>query len=73
LFLIGWFLKFFSSEIVWPNEPKLSRKHLWKVLYKECPFWKIFLNRPIRNKNCLWWPCMLMDRDEMSNLIENLP
>jgi hypothetical protein len=27
---------------------------------------KIFLNRPIRNKNCLWQPCLLMDRDEMS-------
>ena len=25
-------------------------------------------NRPIRNKNCLWWPCLLMDRDEISNL-----
>ena len=25
-------------------------------------------NRPIRNKNCLWQPCLLMDRDEMSNL-----
>jgi hypothetical protein len=29
---------------------------------------KIFKNRPIRNKNCLWRPCLLMDRDEMSNL-----
>jgi hypothetical protein len=29
---------------------------------------KIFKNRPIRNKNCLWWPCLLMDRDKMSNL-----
>ena len=29
---------------------------------------KIFLNRPIRNKNCLWWPCLLMDRDKMCNL-----
>jgi hypothetical protein len=29
---------------------------------------KIFLNRPIRNKNCLWRPCLLMDRDEMSSL-----
>ena len=29
---------------------------------------KMFLNRPIRNKNCLCWPCLLMDRDEMSNL-----
>ena len=24
--------------------------------------------RPFRNKNCLWWPCLLKDRDEMSNL-----
>jgi hypothetical protein len=29
---------------------------------------KIFKNRPIRNKNCLWRPCLLMDRDRMSNL-----
>ena len=24
-------------------------------------------NQPIRNKNCLWRPCLLTDRDEMSN------
>jgi hypothetical protein len=29
---------------------------------------KIFRNRPIRNKNCLWRPCLLTDRDEMGNL-----
>jgi hypothetical protein len=29
---------------------------------------KIFRNRPIRNKNCLWQPCMLMDRDKMRTL-----
>ena len=28
---------------------------------------EVFRNRPIRNKNCLWWPCLLMDYDEMSN------
>ena len=27
-----------------------------------------FLNQPIRNKNCLWWPCLLMDREKMSIL-----
>jgi hypothetical protein len=29
---------------------------------------RFFRYRPIRNKNCLWWPCLLTDRDEMSNL-----
>jgi hypothetical protein len=29
---------------------------------------KIFRNRPIRNKNCLWQPCLLMNRDDISNL-----
>ena len=29
---------------------------------------RFFRNQPIRNKNGLWWPCLLTDRDEMSNL-----
>jgi hypothetical protein len=29
---------------------------------------EVFRNEPIRSKNCLWWPCLLMDQDEMSNL-----
>jgi hypothetical protein len=28
----------------------------------------MFKNRSIRNKNCLRWPCLLMDRDKMCNL-----
>ena len=28
----------------------------------------IFRNRPIRNKNCLWWPCLLMNRNEMNSM-----
>jgi hypothetical protein len=27
-----------------------------------------FRNQPIRNKNGLWWPCLLTEWDEMSNL-----
>ena len=26
-----------------------------------------FRNQPIRNKNCLWQPCLLMNRDEIRN------
>ena len=29
---------------------------------------RFFRNQPIRNKNCLWWPCLLTDLNKMSNL-----
>ena len=33
---------------------------------------RFFLNRPIRNKNCLWWPCLLRDQDKISNLYSRI-
>ena len=29
---------------------------------------RFFRNQPIRNKNCMWWSCLLMDWDKMCNL-----
>ena len=29
---------------------------------------RLFRNQPIRNKNCLWQPYLVMDRDKMCNL-----
>ena len=28
---------------------------------------RFFRNQPIRNKNCLWQPCLLMNRDKLGN------
>ena len=50
------------------REPSIDASYQVSVyLAKRFHRRKFFRNQPIRNKNCLWRPCLLMDRDEMSN------
>ena len=58
------------------NGLELNQQSLWRTFQgcflprfaKRYQRRRFFRNQPIRNKNCLWWPCLLTDRDEMSNL-----
>jgi hypothetical protein len=59
LFLIGRFFQIFS--------PKPLGARVISLLTVYCNGEVCFRNEPIRNNNCLWRPCFLTNRDEMSN------
>ena len=56
-------LAFFIEDL--PQMLPTKFRFIWPSGFREDFFYR---NQPIRNKNCLWQPWLLTDRDEMSNL-----
>ena len=55
LFLVGRFLKIFSSETPWKNKAKFYRKHLCKVLFKISSFHSNWTtDMVIIGNSCFW-------------------
>ena len=51
------------------TEPSIGASYQVSVhLGKQFQRRRILRNQPIRKKNCLWQPCLEIDRDKMSNL-----
>ena len=59
---IGMKWAIFIEDLPWMLPTKFQ--FIWQVVSEE----KIFLNRPIRNKNCLWRPCLITDQKKISSL-----
>jgi hypothetical protein len=41
---------------------------IWEISFRGEDFFFFFLEIDQSEKNCLWWPCLLTDRDKMTNL-----
>ena len=60
---IGTKLAMFIKDV--PRMLPTKFRFIWQSSFRGEDF---FRNQPIRNKNCLWRPCLLTDRYKISNL-----
>jgi hypothetical protein len=68
---MNWITDKYASKTPQPNELRPSIDASYQVSVHLAQWFqrrRFKKNRPIINKNCLWQPCLLMDRDEISNL-----
>jgi hypothetical protein len=62
----SWAIKVIANRRFWINYKMKKKK---KSVHLATKFQRRrFRNRSIRNKNCLWWPCLLTNREKMSIL-----
>ena len=67
---------------LWTNRDEMSNLYREPSIYAsyqvsvhlamQCQRRRFCLKQPIRNKNCLWWPCLFTDQDEMNILYREL-